>query len=339
MVDEQRLEAIGIRNWADLSRYYAGADLLLGNGFSLKLTGHFAYKSLFEDFLSRCTPKDKSTFQRFGTSHFELLQEMLLNAKKVNTIFDIVTDNRIDDALGLLKNGLINSIQSNHPQTNQIDWMQLQRLSKQLNRFGDIYTLNYDLFLYHIIMQMIDKSRKEGVIAPYSDFFWGEYNEEFKQFMDSDCHHRNYVYYLHGALFIFKLPPDTCKIRRGDNKEELVAMIGEMIEEKGIMPLFVSEGKSKEKLKAIERSNYLSSCYENLENSKGKLVIFGSSLSDQDSHIVKAINYQKNKRELAIAIHIGIKSEKELRREMAHFTDQLFTHSPVFFDSETIFNF
>ena len=71
-------------------------------------------------------------------------------------------------------------------------------------------------------------------------------------------------------------------------------MIRDVITRRGIMPLFVSEGKSKEKLKAIERSNYLSFCYESLEISEQKLVIFGSSLSDQDSHIANATNYRQN---------------------------------------------
>jgi len=265
--------------------------------------------------------------------------EILIDAKRVNELFEIDTDNRrIDGAIKFLKNGLIESIRNNHPRSSQINQEQLQRLSIQLNNFSDIFTLNYDLFLYHIILKMKDKSDKENRDAPYSDYFWGEYDEQFKQFMDYDYPNRKHIYYLHGALFLFKIPPDTLKLRRGDAPRELIEMIGDVIT-RGIMPLFVSEGHYKEKLKAIERSNYLSFCYEALEQSKNKLVIFGSSLSSQDAHIANAINYKRNNRELAIAIHIGNKSKDELEREMKSLKAKFKFHKIYFFDSETIFKF
>ncbi len=339
MFSEKQLEAMGIGNWSDLASDFAGADLLLGNGFSLNLAGHFNYESLFKDFLSRLTENERKTFKSFGTNHFELIQEILINAKNVNKIFKITVDSRIEDALELLRNGLITSIQNNHPRSNQIDWNQLESLSKQLTNFGDIFTLNYDLFLYHIILQMKDKSIEEGRYPSYSDFFWGDYDERFKKFMDYDIRHEKHVYYLHGTLFIFKLPPDTCKLIRGDDSAELVEMIREVIVRRGVMPLFVSEGRYKEKLKAIERSNYLSFCYESFEKSKEKLVIFGSSLSEQDAHIAIAINYKKNKRELAMSIHIGNKSKDELQGEIKRLRRKFASHKISFFDSETIFKF
>jgi len=115
-------------------------------------------------------------------------------------------------------------------------------------------------------------------------------------------------------------------------------MIGDVIR-KGRMPLFVSEGTSKEKLKTIEQSNYLSFCYENLEISSNKLVIFGSSLSLRDTHIANAINYKKNKRELSIAIHINDKSKNYLEKEITRLKAKFKSHKIHFFDSATIFDF
>ena len=97
--------------------------------------------------------------------------------------------------------------------------------------------------------------------------------------------------------------------------------------------------KYKEKLKAIERSNYLSFCYESLEKSQMSLVIFGSSLSNQDAHIVKAINYKKNCRDLAISIHIGKKSAKILEEELKYFQNKFPKHKINFYDSQTLFEF
>lgn len=345
MTSEKQLRELGIQNWPELANAFQGADLLLGNGFSINLHGHLNYRSLFQEFLKNRTPRDRRRFNSFGTHNFELLQEILLSAKKVNGLFNIAkNDHKIDEAIKLLKNGLIESIKNKHPSSSNIDMTQLQKLSIQLNKFGDIFTLNYDLFLYHIILKIKDKSDKKNEITPYSDFFWGDYHEQpeyFKQFMTYDDYHRKHVYYLHGALFLFKIPPDTLKLRRGGAPIELVEMIGEVVDG-GTMPLFVSEGKYKEKLKAIERSNYLSFCYEALKESEKPLVIFGSSLY-YDKHITKAINYKKgkrrSKRKLAISIHIGNKSNNELEGETKRFKKDFTGHKIYFFDSETVFKF
>lgn len=338
MVSEKQLKELGVKNWAELANNFKEADLLLGNGFSINLHGHFNYKSLFQEFLKKRTPSERRIFESFGTHNFEQIQEILLSAKRVNEIFNIAKNDRtIDEAIRLLKNGLIESIKNNHPSSKKIDANQLQKLSTQLNKFGDIFTLNYDLFLYHIILKMKDKSVKENSIAPYSDYFWEEYDEQFLQFMDYEEYHPKYIYYLHGALFLFKISPDTFKLRRSGAPIELVEMIGEVVN-RGTMPLFVSEGGYKEKLKAIERSNYLSFCYETLKESEKPLVIFGSSLK-YDKHIIKAINHKKSKRKLAISIHIGDKSTNKLAAEISRFKKDFKGHKIYFFDSETIFEF
>ena len=188
-------------------------------------------------------------------------------------------------------------------------------------------------------MQMKDESDKHNKDAPYSDYFWNKYGKQFMQFMDYDDYPHKHVYYLHGALFLFKISPNTLKLRReSEVPKELVAMIGDTIT-RGTMPLFVSEGDCKEKLKAIARSNYLNFCYESLKISENKLVIFGSSLSYQDTHIANAINYKRNKRELAIAIHIGNKSKTDLEKEIRRLKAKFKSHKTYFFDSETIFEF
>jgi len=338
MVSEKQLKELNIGNWLNLAKDFKGADLLLGNGFSINLHGHFNYASLFQEFLKKRTPSERKIFKSFGTHDFELIQEILLSAKKVNEIFNIAkNDRKIDDAIKILKDGLIESIQKNHPSSSKIDMKQLQKLSVQLNNFGDIFALNYDLFLYHIIMQAKDESKRQKKPAPYSDYCWDKYDEQFLKFVNYDDLHDKHIYYLHGALFLFKIPPDTFKLRRGDKPKELMTMIGDVITN-GKMPLFVSEGSYKEKLKTIERSNYLSFCYEKLENSENNLVIFGSSLK-YDKHITNAINHKNNKRKLAIAIHIGNKSKNELEAEINRFKKDFKGHKKYFFDSETIFKF
>jgi hypothetical protein len=173
MPNEKYLLELGIENWSTISKKFEGADLLLGNGFSINL-GKFNYKSLFDEFLKSLSPDEQRVFKSFNTTNFELIQENLLSAKKVNGLFNINDrNNDIDNARGILKKGLIKSIGKNHPIDSQINWQQLRKLSKQFKPFKDIYTLSYDIFLYHIILQMKDEAANRREQMPYSDFFWG----------------------------------------------------------------------------------------------------------------------------------------------------------------------
>jgi len=79
MVSEKQLEELGVVNWSVLAKDFEGADLILGNGFSLNITGHFDYNSLFEKFLENRNPEERNMFKKFGTSSFEFILEKLLN--------------------------------------------------------------------------------------------------------------------------------------------------------------------------------------------------------------------------------------------------------------------
>jgi hypothetical protein len=157
--------------------------------------------------------------------------------------------------------------------------------------------------------------------------------------MDFDDMHDKHIFYLHGALFIFKISPETCKLKRSGKTEELISTIGKEINS-GRMPLFVSEGTSKEKEKTIEQSEYLSDCFKSLEESENKLVIYGSSLSSQDQHIIDAINYKENNsRELAIAVHTDNKSSDDLEKYIKKLKAIFKFHKPKFFESQSLFHF
>lgn len=78
-----------------------------------------------------------------------------------------------------------------------------------------------------------------------------------------------HAYYLHGALFIFpELEPGQRerKLRRTDDSE-LLDVIDKFIRS-GQLPLFVSEGSSSQKLRAIGHSLYLRFAREKFEKSR-----------------------------------------------------------------------
>jgi len=336
MLSENELAKLGILGWSVLADQFTGSDLLLGNGFSLNITPRLHYDSLFDEFLAKCSPKNRRIFESFETTNFEFILEKLSNAKDVNEIFRIRTA-EIEDAIDCLKGGLIDTIEAVHPRWAETDQQQLERIALQLYRFEDVFTLNYDLYLYRIILILNDRHRRGENARPYSDYFWEGYDEQFLHFSPStEFEGYRHPYYLHGALFLFKESFHDLKLRKADSSEELIELIGDSIKE-GRMPLFVSEGTHEQKWEAISRSSYLRFALEKLENSEKRLVIFGTSLSDPDKHIVDAIN--QTKRDLAVSIHIGTKSKDEVKSAEFSIRSKFPGHKVEFFNSNTLFDF
>lgn len=340
-MDQDTLRQLGIRSWEDISSEFKQADLLLGNGFSLNFSNVFNYKSLFEEFLADCTPQEIDLFSSFDTTNFESIQEQLVNARKINELFKIPTD-PIDPAVEKLRQGLITSVNNNHPVASDIDPEMLYETSIALDPFEDVFTLNYDLFLYRIIMASKDLSQSTS-IKRHNDYFWDEHDAELLEFRDFDNSGSKHVYYLHGALFIFPGYQfdyyNDLKIRRGNEPfDELIAVVAKKIE-RGTLPLFVSEGTSKDKRRAISRSPYLAFAYRKLEESRRSLVIYGWSASTQDNHILGALNPRRSpaRRPLAVSIYVGERSKVELEKEVAFLKSRLSGHHVRFFDSSILF--
>lgn len=333
------LQELGVVNWEDISGDFEGSDLLLGNGFSLNFSTLFDYGSLFDEFLHRCHPDDAKMFRQFETTNFERIQEQLLDAKKVNTIFELPTK-PIESAIQKLREGLITSIESKHPRAHDIDDNALLRVSEALDPFEDVFTFNYDLFLYRIIMKSVARA-KATRIRKHNDYFWHEQSEEFLEFMDFDIYKNKHVYYLHGALFLFPGHyfdyHNDLKLRREDGLfDELIEIISSKIKV-GKFPLFVSEGKHEEKLRVIFESPYLRFAYRELEKSERPLVVYGWSISDQDKHILRVFDLAQQKRRFAVSVYVHKKKKEELAKEIAFLKARLSSHSVVFFDSSTLF--
>jgi hypothetical protein len=334
MISKDALKPLGILRWEELRADYHHADLLLGNGFSVNLYDKFAYHPLFDSFLANCTKEDETIFRKFQTANFESIQQTLSSAKKVNDILG-TRNPRIDELLNQLKDGLINVIRENHPRFQDIPQDRLRLIAEQLDFFNDIFTLNYDLYLYHIIMKSVDRHKHDEAVRPYGDYFWGEIDDQFKGFTG----YQNYkvyknVYYLHGALFLFRQANQDLKLKR--DSIELIELVGKTIEG-GLMPLFVSEGSSDDKLNTISQSRYLLFARDKLKEAENPLVIFGASLSEPDRHIIAALN--QHKRKIAMSIFIDDKSEDALKTVIRSLKHQLSSHDVQFFDSSTLFSF
>src|SRR5262249_62242669 len=99
------------------------------------------------------------------------------------------------------------------------------------------------------------------------------------------------VIFLHGALHLYKNRAGrTFKKLAGDdgNLLDLFDVRGDAI------PLFISEGRSRDKLSAITRNDYLSFAYERFSKHRGSLVVFGHSLTPEfDQHLLDAMRKWK----------------------------------------------
>lgn len=269
----KELNLIGIREWDWISEKYEKPNLLLGNGFSVNIADQFNYKSLFETFIKNADQKFSQLFRQFGTSNFEIIQEHLSHTSKVNHIFDLETK-EILCALEDLKNGLIKTINEVHPRFKEIQNDQIDKLTKQfVEEFGDIFTLNYDMFLYHLIMRSVDLYNDGKYKQAYQDYFWGSMEGDTREFMPFQKYqYYKHIYYLHGALCFFKSDIIDYKILRKP-EVEIIEVIESQIKQ-GKFPLFVSEGNSPDKLKSIGRSNYLSFCLRKLKKDNRPLFMW-----------------------------------------------------------------
>lgn len=331
----EELRKIGIYQWKDIQPRYDLPDLLLGNGFSINLSPKFNYKSLFDTFLNKCNEPFKSLFNHFGTTNFEQILNFLSHALKVNTILKLETD-LVVQSIEALKLGLIETIKEVHPRVDEVDWSKIDIITKELKLFGNIYSTNYDLYLYHIIMKTLDASRDDGSYIPYQDYFWGKSDNGFKEFRNSQCYRYKHVYYLHGALFIFNHGIRDLKILRDNQYTELIDIIANEIQ-KGHFPLFITEGTGIDKMKSIYTSNYLYFCLTKLNTSDKPIMIFGNSLSEYDSHIVSAL--QNKQRDMIISIYPGVKTQDQLFAELYNLKIKFpnYNFNIEFVDSTSIF--
>ncbi len=325
-----------IFEWNLIQARYENPSLLLGNGFSLMFSNNFSYSSLFQLFLGNCDERYRELFEHFDTTNFELIQKYLTYAHKVNSILELPID-QITNALNQLKNGLIQTIEHVHPRTNEIDFDQLENIARQLENFGDIFTTNYDLYLYHIIMLSKDLSLKNRNYIAYQDWFWGNNAPEgFKEFMSDQAYRYKNLFYLHGSLVVFNRGVMNIKLLKNNNADELINLVSNEIRNDNF-PIFVTEGSGAHKLESIKNNNYLTFCLNKLRRSNNPIIIFGNAMGDFDSHILDAI--KESIRDIVYCIFPGDRTIEQINAERYGFLSKFNNYGGQidFVDSTTVF--
>lgn len=297
-------DAIG-RSTNESKRY-----LLLGNGFSTALFRDiFSYNSIREEADFSSHTELASIFDQIGTSDFEKVIRAMENAATIAAAYSANQEfiNKIKKDAAKLKQILVQTISARHPETtNQVTEVQKASCSRFLSNFKKIYTLNYDVLLYWVLLHGRE-SRPDDID---DGFRLGdeEFGVDYRVF---DSPHSPTFFFLHGALHLYDSGSQTRKYVWADSGRPLITQVQDAISQ-NLYPLFVAEGSSDQKLTRINHNGYLSKALRSFEAvcdmRDADLFIFGHSLNDSDNHILNFIKNGKFKR-VFVSIYKGNESD------------------------------
>lgn len=292
-----------LHNWADIRDRFRDS-ILLGNGASIAIDKRLSYRSLYERVCERGRLDHEiiNMFEYFGTTNFEFIMKLLLEASRVNEVLRI-DDDKTKEYYCEIRDSLINTIRDIHPTHESVE-DSLPKIAHFLKNFTDVLSLNYDLLVYWSMLEGNDKLEcqwfKDG-------FVHGEFGNDFADYMyepQPPAKGRTLVFYPHGSLFLVTdIDGNEEKLSRPKD-EILLETILARWKEKDYIPLFVSEGDTAAKFHAITRSNYLNVVHDVLRRITGSLVIYGWSASGQDDHIFNAIDH-RDITDIAVSVHTG----------------------------------
>lgn len=303
-------------------------SLLFGNGFSMAFDRNiFSYNALSNFIETTGDPIIKSLFEKLNTKNFELIMQQLDNFCEIAEVFsdDKTLVPKIKSASEKLKSSLIDAVKELHPEhvfkiPDEKSTACVSFLQEYLNKGGLVFSTNYDLLLYWVLMRngaqnsidgfgrvletdLDDENYVEPEDLEYSELRWGKYKKE------------QTIHYLHGTLPIFDTGINIVKVEY-DSEHYLLQNVKERIDNKEY-PIFVTAGNGKEKLTHIMHNKYLSFCYEQLCNIQGSLVTFGFNFGEYDTHIIDAINIAakmgKKIPDKLWSVYIGVYSDEDLK--------------------------
>lgn len=265
--------------------------ILLGNGFGIAFKQDiFSYKALFKEAdFSKASPEIKLVFEAFNTQDFEFVIQKLKDTALVLRTYrrkDVKFIKQLEKDAELLKEILVSVLCKKHPKNpSEIKDYQYDACSTFLSNFDHIFTLNYDLLLYWVIINDLYGNKKIKNVK--DGFRYSELNEDYVTWHPEDAKEQS-IYFLHGALHLFDSGPEINKFTWIKTGISLMEQIRESLQ-KDWYPLFVSEGTSEEKMTKINHSQYLGKGIRSFASITGNLFIYGHSLAENDMHYLNLI--------------------------------------------------
>lgn len=307
-----------------LSKRREPMHLIMGNGFSMAYDARiFSYNSLYNFIEELNDVLLCKLFHVINNKNFELVMRQLENfieiAKIFNTDSKLITD--LISAKEKLQNSLIQAVSEMHPEhvfeiTEEKSQCCFSFLKQYIDKKGKVFSTNYDLLLYWVLMRNDSKLAidgfgrellnpdeiKYGADQEWSDLYWGKNKEEQN------------IFYLHGTLPFFDTGTTIEKEVYRDRSYLLDNIKYRM--QKQDYPIFVTSGNGEEKLNHIMHNSYLINCYDQLCSLDGYLVSFGFNFGQYDEHIIEAINKAAKQGartgDKLYSIYIGVYSDTDL---------------------------
>jgi len=225
-------------------------NLLLGNGFSMAYDSDIFSFNALHDFVTKIKDKDLSTIlDVLETRNFEVIMQHLDNFSALISAFggDSELKKSVDNASAKLKKSLLDAVKALHPEhvfTIPEDQSEICSLFLKtfLDTRGNIFSTNYDLLLYWVLMRNSVVQHGDGCgreleipdefVPPeeqiWSELTWGV-NKETQN-----------VFYLHGALPFFDTGVSVTK-EEYDLYNYLLENISTRMDN-GEYPIFVTAG-------------------------------------------------------------------------------------------------
>jgi Domain of unknown function (DUF4917) len=250
--------------------------VLLGNGFSRAYDDElFDYDALRS--AAALSERLEHIFDELETTDFELVMRRLSQALALLPHYSVprLCRDSMRRDISIVRKSLIDALRIHHPSgANELQADQCAACAQFLRGFERIYTLNYDLLLYWVVVEHLRGQHNDGFGGNPLHWLGPNYEEQT-------------VFYLHGALHLYDTGAQVLKLRYGGGTPILTQLREHMSD--GEYPLFVSEGESSQKLSRIRSNPYLSDAYERLANNTLPLVIVGFKFGSHDNHIINAI--------------------------------------------------
>jgi hypothetical protein len=316
---------LSIKNQKDKNLYFNGLPILIGNGFSIKFAKEFDYQNITDLIKNNSSANLKSLFDLYPNTNVEDLLNLIHDSQKIVGIAspqhktDVIYKlNKIEDEL---RTGFINAVKTILAKSTPHHDLVFTEMGEDLKLFGDVFTTNYDTFLYYHIL-------KKG----YSDYF-GNKNSNLIFRPEPRVTYKKFIYYLHGSLLFYEDNQATTKLKLQKNSDKTLPQIIEDKINNGDLPLIVADSNGEKKLKQIKASNYLNFCFDKFEtHPSNSIVVYGHSLDKiKDSHILNAIKANFK------TIYFGLYKHSDFTVEF--YKELLNPLEIFFFDSSSIFEF
>lgn len=281
-----------IHDWDVLRRRGEWPLLLVGNGASCAVSDKFAYKRLLN--VANLSADDLAVFRALKTANFESVLDYLRVAALV---CEQLGHDRNDarSRYDSIKAALIEAINDHHIAWASIPPGPLERFRGVLLDHDVTWSTSYDLVSYWAAMSEAPKPR-----ARIGDCFWND-DGAFDPTNAEPASVMPMIYWIHGALHLYRTRSGRTIKRTHRPGRTLLDLLGTRF--RGVdLPLFISEGTARQKMREIRGSEYLSHAYTKLADSNEDLVVFGQAFGPSDSHLVAAIN-RHGRRRIAYSVH------------------------------------